>query len=106
MAVCGINDRKDCAMTDLRAASLETLLQLVGAGFGVTLVPALALRGSWTTDMGIVTRPIRIAAARRVISLVFRTSFPRQLALAALARVIREHLPNTVREIPAAIDAK
>jgi LysR family transcriptional regulator, hydrogen peroxide-inducible genes activator len=45
-------------MADLRAASLETLLQLVGAGFGCTLVPALAIRGSWMTGSGIIARPL------------------------------------------------
>lgn len=32
-------------LADFRASSLETLLQLVGAGFGCTLVPALAIGG-------------------------------------------------------------
>ena len=44
MEVCGVADRPQRGeMADLRAASLETLLQLVGAGFGRTLVPALAI---------------------------------------------------------------
>ena len=100
LAVCGIDDRRDTAMSDLRAASLETLLQLVGAGLGATLVPALALRGAWTTDTGVVTRPLRIAAAQRRIDLVFRASFPRRAALAVLARTIQSCLPNTVRTLP------
>lgn len=100
MAVCGIDDRRETALSDLRATSLETLLQLVGAGLGATLVPALALRGAWTTDTGVVTRPLRIAAARRRIDLVFRASFPRRAALAVLARAIQSCLPNTVRTLP------
>lgn len=100
MAVCGIDDRRATAMSDLRAASLETLLHLVGAGLGATLVPALALRGAWTTDTGVVTRPIRIANARRRVDLVFRSGFPRRAALQTLARVIRASLPNTVRLLP------
>lgn len=101
MAVCGVDDRRETAMSDLRAASLETLLHLVGAGLGATLVPALALRGAWTTDTGVVTRPIRIARARRRIDLVFRSGFPRPAALHLLARVIRANLPNTVRVLSA-----
>jgi LysR family hydrogen peroxide-inducible transcriptional activator len=97
MAVCGIDDRRETAMSELRATSLETLLHLVGAGLGATLVPALALRGAWTTDTGVVTRPIRIARARRRIDLVFRSGFPRPAALHLLARVIQANLPNTVR---------
>lgn len=102
MTVCGIDDRKRSGeMTDLRAASLETLLQLVAAGFGSTLVPALALRGSWTTDSGIHFRPIAIAGAARTVVLAFRRGFPRGAALTALAAVIRAQLPNTVTSLPA-----
>ena len=86
-------------MADLRAASLETLLQLVGAGFGCTLVPALAIRGGWMTDSGIIARPLVFEAAFRRISLVYRRSFPRHAALDAFAEILREHLPNTVRAL-------
>lgn len=86
-------------MGDLRAASLETLLQLVGAGFGSTLVPALAIRGAWMTDTGVVARPLDLPEARRRISLVYRRSFPRRPLLDALAEVILEHLPNTVKPV-------
>jgi len=84
---------------DLRAASLETLLPLVGAGMGCTLVPALALRGAWTTDLGVVARQLNIPSARRRVALVYRHSFPRTQALRALADVIVEHLPNTVKPL-------
>jgi len=47
MVVCHIKERQTQGeFADLRAASLETLIQLVSAGFGVTLVPALAMGGS------------------------------------------------------------
>ena len=55
MDVCHIKERQEQGdMADLRASSLETLIQLVGAGFGITLVPALAMRGSWTTGSGVI----------------------------------------------------
>lgn len=100
MEVCHLKDRNQQGeMADLRAASLETLLQLVGAGFGCTLVPALAMRGSWTTGSGIVARKLELPNASRKVSLVFRHSFPRGEALQVLANVIRENLPNTVQVI-------
>jgi len=103
MHVCRITERNaQGEMADLRAASLETLLQLVGAGFGSTLVPALALRGGWTTDSGIIVRSLELPDARRRVSLVFRHSFPRRPALDALAETIRDNLPNTVRVIGSA----
>ncbi len=98
MEICHLADRpREGEMADLRAASLETLLQLVGAGFGCTLVPALAIRGGWMTDTGIIARPLAFDAAYRRISLVYRRSFPRRAALDAFAETLREHLPNTVR---------
>jgi LysR family hydrogen peroxide-inducible transcriptional activator len=98
MEVCHLGERaaRD-GMDDLRAASLETLIQLVGAGFGVTLVPALAMRGSWTTGSGVVAQPLAIADAARRVSLVYRRSFPRRAALEAIAQVILDKLPNTVQ---------
>ena len=100
MDVCRLRESTaDSEMADLRAASLETLLQLVGAGFGCTLVPALAMRGTWTTDSGIVARKLELPRASRRVSLVYRRSFPRQEALQALAEVISANLPNTVQKV-------
>jgi LysR family hydrogen peroxide-inducible transcriptional activator len=99
MDVCHLKERATQGdMADLRAASLETLLQLVSAGFGSTLVPALATRGAWTTDSGIVTRQLEMRDAKRRVSLIYRRSFPRRQALDALARVILDNLPNTVKK--------
>ena len=84
---------------DLRAASLETLLNLVAAGFGTTLVPALAIRASWMTEVGLIARPLRIPEARRTVRLVYRRSFPRLRALEGLAQVILDELPDAVRPL-------
>jgi LysR family hydrogen peroxide-inducible transcriptional activator len=95
MEVCHLADRpRDGEMADLRAASLETLLQLVGAGFGCTLVPALAIRGGWMTDSGIIARPLAFDAAYRRISLVYRRSFPRRAALDAFAETCASTCPT------------
>ena len=100
MEVCHIKEREEQGdMADLRAASLETLIQLVGAGFGITLIPALAMRGSWATGSGVIAQPLSIKDASRRVSLVFRHSFPRRAALEALAHVILSQLPNTVQPV-------
>ena len=100
MEVCHLKQRSAHGeFADLRAASLETLLQLVGAGFGCTLVPALAMRGSWTTGSGVVAQALNLPDAHRRIALVYRRSFPRRAALDAFASVIRNNLPNTVKLI-------
>jgi LysR family transcriptional regulator, hydrogen peroxide-inducible genes activator len=100
MEVCRVKEGMlDNEMADLRAASLETLLQLVGAGFGCTLVPALAVRGAWTTDSGIIARKLGLKDAYRRVQFVYRKTFPRKQAIEALAEVIRKQLPNTVRPL-------
>ncbi len=100
MEVCHLSERKaQGAMADLRASSLETLLQLVSVGLGSTLVPALAMRGTWTSGSGIVASPLEMKDACRRVSLVFRKSYPRKKALKAFCAVILENLPNTVHSI-------
>jgi LysR family hydrogen peroxide-inducible transcriptional activator len=100
MDVCHLKERQvQGEMADLRAASLETLIQLVSAGFGITLIPALAMQGSWTTGSGVVAQPLTWPDASRRISLVYRHSFPRQAALKALADIILANLPNTVKPL-------
>lgn len=97
MDVCHVHERDlSSDMANLRAASLETLLQLVSAGYGSTLIPALALTGSWTSGSGIVTRQLNIPHAWRKVSLYYRNSFPRAEALQALIKTIQTNLPNTV----------
>lgn len=98
MEVCHLESRQPQGeLADLRASSLETLIQLVRAGYGVTLIPALALQASWASGSGIVTHPLNVANAGRQVSLVYRESFPRKQALQALADIILTNLPNTVK---------
>lgn len=102
MDLCQVNPRESHQeFADLRASSLETLLQLVGAGFGSTLVPALAMRGSWTSGSGVVARELEFKSAYRRVSLVCRKTFPRRQALDVFAGVVTSHLPNTVRRLQA-----
>lgn len=89
----------DDELADLRASSLETLIQLVQAGYGITLVPALAMGGSWVTGSGVVAQPLARKDAYRTVSLVYRNSFPRRAALEAFANLILQNLPNTVRRL-------
>ena len=81
---------------DLRASSLETLLNMVAAGFGCTLVPALAVRESALDHRGIVARPLKLATARRPVALWYRRSFPQPRLLQAVAAVMVAQLPASV----------
>ena len=79
------------------ASSLETLINLVAAGEGCTLVPALALQSAWTTDMGILVRKLDDQNANRKICLVFRRNFTRTKQVNELAKMIGYQSPNTVK---------
>jgi len=97
MQVCHMQERDvQGDLADLRAASLETLVQLVGAGIGSTLLPALALKAGLAKDRAITARPLNLSDTYRRVSLVYRRTFPRRQALEAFARVVLESLPDTV----------
>ena len=76
--------------------SLTTLLALVGAGAGATLVPAMSLAGGWVTDSGIALRREKSGTASRSVRLAFRKSYPRRAMLDRLADLICAALPDTV----------
>lgn len=73
----------------LRAASLPTLLNMVAAGYGTTLVPGLAAGAA--QDAGIVLRPLA-ARAQRTVRIAWRASFPRGPAVEAVGEVIAARL--------------
>lgn len=73
----------------LRAASLPTLLNMVAAGYGTTLVPGLAAGAA--QDAGIVLRPLAEHAGR-TIRIVWRSRFPQRAAVQAVAGVIADRL--------------
>ncbi|MDJ0610839.1 MAG: LysR substrate-binding domain-containing protein [Kiloniellales bacterium] len=81
---------------DMSATSLETIINLVGAGQGVTLAPALATKGAWTTDLGVIVRQLDEGAAYRDVRLVYRSGFPRRAVLEQVADVIRSVVPSSV----------
>ena len=81
----------------LRATSLETLINLVASGQGVTLVPALAMRGGWSKDLGLMSHELTDKGANRQIYLTYRKRFPRIEAVKTLAALIQDGLPKTVK---------
>ncbi|WP_109485354.1 LysR substrate-binding domain-containing protein [Occallatibacter savannae] len=71
----------------MQAATLETLVNLVAAGYGSTLIPALAAESLKTR--GIVLVPLT-GRSHRTIRLASRPGFPRAQALRAIEKVIRK----------------
>ncbi len=73
----------------LRASSLPTLLNMVAAGYGTTLIPGLAAGAA--QDAGIVLRPLATQAGRTV-RIAWRAHFPRRAAVEAVGEVLATRL--------------
>lgn len=82
---------------DFRATSLETLRQMVAAGIGVTLLPALAADAVAAPDAGLAIRPFRSPRPSRTIAAAWRATSARTATMEAVT--------DTVREAVAAIGA-
>jgi LysR family hydrogen peroxide-inducible transcriptional activator len=87
LAACGAkgSQSKSGLRSSMQAATLETLVNLVAAGYGVTLIPALAADS--LGSRGITLRPLA-GQSSRTIRLASRPGFPRPQALRALEKII------------------
>lgn len=74
---------------DYRATSLETLRQMVAAGLGVTLLPALAASGPFASSRSLTTRPFVNPPPARTVGAVWRKSSTRLPAIQAVCGIIR-----------------
>jgi LysR family hydrogen peroxide-inducible transcriptional activator len=83
--------------TDLAATSLNTLLQLVGMGQGITLVPALTWEQAGPGMDHITVRPFKDGVADRTVRLVFRKGYPQRPLLEKIAEIIRDSVPQHMR---------
>lgn len=79
----------------LRASSLSTLVQMVAAGTGVTLLPALVVPTE-ARRARLRIRPFVRPAPRRTLALAWRPTSPRAPLLAELIPVIRESYHSIV----------
>jgi LysR family hydrogen peroxide-inducible transcriptional activator len=97
LAVCGFPPQVETET--FRASSLETLRQMVAAGVGCTLLPALAAATKSASEALIALRAFVDPAPHRTIGLVWRQSFPRPTTVHSLAELIRAHLPPGVMAV-------
>ena len=85
--VCKIGDSR--ARAQFEASSLHTLVQMVAAGIGVTLVPRIAVEARIARGMGISLAPLAAPASRR-IGLAWRSTSSREEEFRLLASTLRE----------------
>jgi LysR family hydrogen peroxide-inducible transcriptional activator len=86
------------ANSDTSAASLETLLRLTAAGYGVTLAPLLALEGRGGAGDALAAVPLRGEGVTRRVDLVFRRDTARRPALVRFAASVRGAAPPCLRK--------
>ena len=89
LAVCARSRAHERA--DFRATSLETLRQMVSAGAGVTLLPALACRGAYGAAAGLRMLPLVKPTPTRQIGAVWRQSTARTPAISAFCELLIRH---------------
>jgi len=77
--------------THFRATSLETLRNMVAAGSGITLLPALAVPQERVRD-GVCYLPCYKPVPQRTIALVYRPGSPLRSRYEQLAEAIRTHM--------------
>ncbi len=87
--LCGHPQNADDALADMRATSLTTLLHMAAAGYGMTLIPTLALKQEQPLPGDLVARRLTGTKARRRVRLISRPSHPRKSAIDALKKLIR-----------------
>ena len=94
LAICGVADQD--GDSDFRATSLQTILQMVAAGMGSTLLPAMACGEA--RGRAVTTRRLESGIGRR-IGLAWRRTYSRPHDIHLLAETLRAHLPKGVHRV-------
>ena len=97
--VCNIG--RPSEVSTIQASSLTTLVNMVAAGQGVTLVPAMAIDSNWSQSGSVQVKKITDEKAYRRIYLTHRKSYPRRKLLDEMGRLICRNLPETIDLITA-----
>jgi len=92
LEVCGLSGARERA--EFRATSLETLRQMVLAGLGLTLMPALAVRGMGSDGDRLHFLRFEDASPSRHIALVWRRTSALAALMHDLAAVLRGLSPE------------
>jgi LysR family hydrogen peroxide-inducible transcriptional activator len=94
LAICG--EARSPESDQVTATSLETLRQMVAAGIGCTLLPALAHAPEMLRNGSVEIRRFADPVPSRTIGLVWRRRYPREKTVRRLAQLIRAELPTAV----------
>jgi LysR family hydrogen peroxide-inducible transcriptional activator len=90
LAACGFGPPRAGAEENFAATSLPTLVQMVGSGLGVSLLPAMAVDAGLAEHVPVVIRPLAAAHPSREIVVAWRAGSSRAREGKLLAEAIRE----------------
>lgn len=93
--LCRRPDGEAPIMADMQATSLETLLQMAAAGYGLTLMPHLAVARDMPLPRPLVARPLAGTHNSRRVRLISRAASARRDLLDRVADVVRGCAPRT-----------
>jgi LysR family transcriptional regulator, hydrogen peroxide-inducible genes activator len=90
LAACGVDGPRIGGGEDsgFAATSLATLVQMVGSGLGVSLLPAMAVEAGLTDDAPVSVRPLE-GGARREVVVAWRAGSSRGAEAKLLAETLR-----------------
>ena len=88
LLACGTEPPKPGGEAGFAATSLATLVQMVGSGLGVSLLPAMAVEAGLTDDAPVTVRPLE-GGARREVAVAWRAGSSRGAEARLLAETLR-----------------
>lgn len=83
---------KSAIRSEFEATSLHTLVQMVSAGLGVTLLPEIAIQAHFTAGMNVCVIPV-VPKQSREIGLVWRSTSPYVDRFVSMTDFLRDVLP-------------
>jgi LysR family hydrogen peroxide-inducible transcriptional activator len=93
LAACGLENPRFAGDGAFAATSLHTLVQMVGSGLGVSLLPAMAVAAGLAEQAHVTVRPLADRAPRREIVVAWRSGSSREVE----ARMLAEALQSSLR---------
>ncbi len=78
---------RDRIPSAIEASSLPTLVQMVEAGLGVSLLPEMAIKAGFLVGSNVIARPLSAPSPKREIVLVARPTTPRGELLARIQKL-------------------
>jgi LysR family hydrogen peroxide-inducible transcriptional activator len=89
LAACNLDSPKPWGEGAFAATSLATLVQMVGSGLGVSLLPAMAVEGGLTDAAPVAVRPLTEKTPSREIVVAWRAGSSREADARLLAETLK-----------------